>query len=46
MRIFKEDISNGKFDPVLFEKFEELIESRSEFKKTSAESEMHGEAAP
>lgn len=45
MRIFKKDISEGKFDPILFARFEELIESRSEFKKTPSENEMHGEAA-
>ena len=33
MRIFRDDVEKVKFDPALFEKFTELIESREDFQK-------------
>jgi putative two-component system response regulator len=46
MRIFREDISNGKFDPVLFEKFEKLIEPASEFQDTPLEAKEESKVIP
>lgn len=39
MRILRRDTAEGKFDPALFAEFEEMLESGSEFKKSSFESE-------
>ncbi len=41
MKIFSKDTTDGKFDPILFKEFEELIESRSEFKNPLAADEMN-----
>ncbi len=46
MRIFREEISNGKFDPVLFEQFEKLIEPVSEFQDTPPEAEEESKVIP
>lgn len=45
MRIFRHDTNKGKFDPALFAKFEELIESRAEFRKIPDEDEIARKAA-
>ncbi|NQU09130.1 MAG: HD domain-containing protein, partial [Candidatus Abyssubacteria bacterium] len=37
MRIFRDDVEKAKFDPALFEKFTELIESREDFQKPFGE---------
>ena len=37
MKIFRDDVEKAKFDPALFEKFAELIESREDFQKPFGE---------